>query len=59
VSVMSEDRVRTRPGLTPVHYVETRDQLEAKIAHINKKLAKLIQEGEHVRDDLGLRVEVS
>lgn len=52
MSVMSEDRVRTRPGLTPVHYVETRDQLEAKIAHINKKLAKLIQEGEHVRSDL-------
>ena len=34
--------------LTTVHYVETRDDLEVKVAKINRKLQKLTQEGEHV-----------
>ena len=31
-----------------VHYVETRDDLELKVARINRRLQKLIQEGDHV-----------
>ncbi|WVQ69409.1 uncharacterized protein L199_007626 [Kwoniella botswanensis] len=30
-----------------LHYVETRDDLELKVAKINKRLLKLIQEGDH------------
>ncbi|WVQ98203.1 hypothetical protein IAU59_005325 [Kwoniella sp. CBS 9459] len=30
-----------------LHYVETRDDLELKVAKINRRLLKLIQEGEH------------
>ncbi|EIW71142.1 hypothetical protein TREMEDRAFT_27360, partial [Tremella mesenterica DSM 1558] len=30
-----------------VHYVETRDDLELKVARINRRLLKLMQEGEH------------
>ncbi|WVQ79913.1 hypothetical protein IAT38_002014 [Cryptococcus sp. DSM 104549] len=30
-----------------LHYVETRDDLEIKVAKINRRLLKLIQEGEH------------
>lgn len=31
-----------------VHYVETRDDLELKVARINKRLQKMVVEGEHV-----------
>lgn len=36
-------------GRCAVHYVEARDDLEIKVAKINRRLLKLIQEGEHVR----------
>lgn len=32
-----------------MHYVETRDDLEVKVARINRRLLKLVQEGDHVR----------
>lgn len=31
-----------------VHYVEARDDLEIKVGKINRRLLKLVQEGEHV-----------
>ena len=30
------------------HYVETRDDLELKVARINRRLIKLVHEGDHV-----------
>lgn len=31
-----------------VHYVETRDMLEVKVSTVNRRLQRLIVEGEHV-----------
>ena len=54
---MSRAAVRERVLMSPqVHYVETRDDLELKVARINRRLSKLVQEGDHVRHPLvGIR----
>ncbi|ODN79529.1 hypothetical protein L202_03489 [Cryptococcus amylolentus CBS 6039] len=45
-SMMRRRARKLHPSLS-IHYVEARDDLEVKVAKINRRLLRLIQEGEH------------
>nr|XP_031858204.1 uncharacterized protein CI109_006347 [Kwoniella shandongensis]KAA5525276.1 hypothetical protein CI109_006347 [Kwoniella shandongensis] len=44
---VGEQLAKTMMRKRALHYVETRDDLELKVSKINRRLLKLIQEGEH------------